>query len=126
MMPRASSGQQRGQRVAERGVTDAGDECATLVEPEPISVPAGRRISQWLLLVVAAPSMVAVMWWPSLLMPGERSLSHGLLSLLMLGLCLALVTGCGLFQRAAAWQWAGAMGLSLLSIVAIFTLPWWS
>ncbi|MYM63294.1 hypothetical protein [Pseudomaricurvus sp. HS19] len=101
------------------------DRAATVID-RPATVPPLRRYSQWLLLVIAALLVGAVMWLPSLLMPEGRLLSHGLLSLLMVGLCLALLVGAGLFQYSAPWLWWLLMGISVLVVLATLSLHWWA
>ena len=98
--------------------TDLPDGLAAEISPR-------RRLAQWLLLLTAAPLVGAIMWLPSLLMPAGKAPSHGLLSLLMLGLCLALVVGAGLFQRSPQGLWRLLMGISVLAVLATLSLHWW-
>ncbi len=74
------------------------------------AVSLGRRVSQWFLLGTAAPLVVLVMWLPALFMPDGESLSHGGLTLLMAGLCLALSVGSGIFQHTKAMVLGGTYG----------------
>lgn len=90
------------------------------------AVSLGRRVSQWFLLGTAAPLVVLVMWLPALFMPDGESLSHGGLTLLMAGLCLALSVGSGIFQHTKAMVWGALMAISVLSMLLTATLHWWA